>query len=147
MRRILFQICLFLFTFSLVFSQFKKDLPNMNAFPQLGLDNSSSSTLFSPSRLQMNHGINFSISSVGGKTFNIGSYTSSLSYLLKPNLMLRSNFTLFQIPGTLGQQGEVGYDISLSYKPSKNSIIQFSVQKFPSIYNKSFSPFSLNQIN
>ena len=147
MRRILFQICLFLFTFSLVFSQFKKDLPNMNAFPQLGLDNSLSSTLFSHSQLQMNHGINFSISSVGGKTFNIGSYTSSLSYLPKPNLMLRSNFTLFQIPGTLGQQGEVGYDISLSYKPSINSIIQFSVQKFPFIYNKSFSPFSLNQID
>ena len=147
MRRFLSQICLFLLTISLVFSQFKKDLPNMNALPQLGLDNSSSSTLFSPSRLQMNHGINFSISSVGGKTFNIGSYTSSLSYLLKPNLMLRSNFTLFQIPGTLGQQGEVGYDISLSYKPSINSIIKFSVQKFPFIYNKSFSPFSLNQIN
>ena len=147
MSRNLFQICLFIFTFSFVFSQFKKDLPNMNAFPQLDLGNSSLSTLFSPSRLQMNHGINFSVSSVGGKTFNIGSYTSSLSYLLKPNLMLRSNFTLFQIPGTLGQQGEVGYDISLSYKPSINSIIQFSVQKFPFIYNKSFSPFSLNQIN
>ena len=147
MSRNLFQICLFIFTFSFVFSQFKKDLPNMNAFPQLGLDNSLTSTLFSHSRLQMNHGINFSISSVGGKTFNIGSYTSSLSYLLKPNLMLRSNFTLFQIPGTLGQQGELGYDISLSYKPSINSIIQFSVQKFPFIYNKSFSPFSLNQIN
>ena len=147
MSRNLFQICLFIFTFSFVFSQFKKDLPNMNAFPQLDLGNSSLSTLFSPSRLQMNHGINFSISSVGGKTFNTGSYTNSLSYLLKPNLMLRSNFTLFQIPGTLGQQGEVGYDISLSYKPSKNSIIQFSVQKFPFIYNKSFSPFSLNQIN
>ena len=147
MRRFLFQICLFLLTFSLVFSQFKKDLPNMNAFPQLGLDNSSSSTLFSPSRLQFNHGINFSNSSDGGKTFNTGSYTKSLSYLLTPNLMLRSNFTLFQIPGTLEQQGEVGYDISLSYKPSINSIIQFSVQKFPFIYNKSFSPFSLNQIN
>jgi hypothetical protein len=51
------------------------------------------------------------------------------------------------MPGTLGQQGEVGYGISLAYKSSKNSIIQFSVQKFPFIYKKSFSPFSLNQIN
>ena len=147
MRRILFQICLFLLTCSLAFSQFKKDLSHVNAFPPLGLENSSSPTLFSPSRLQMNHGINFSISSVGGKTFNTSSYTNSLSYLLKPNLLLHSKFTLFQVPGTMGQQGEIGYDINLSYKPSKNSIIQFSVQNFPFIYNKSFSPFSLNQIN
>jgi len=147
MSRNLFQICLFIFTFSFVFSQFKKDLPNMNAFPQLDLGNSSLSTLFSPSRLQMNHGINFSVSSVGGKTFNTGSYTNSLSYLLKPNLMLQSNFILFQMPGNLGQQSELGYDISLSYKPSRNSMIQFSVQKFPFTYNKSFSPFSLNQVN
>ena len=147
MRRILFQTCLFLLTCSLIFSQFKKDLPNINAFPQLGLGNSSLSTLFSPSRLQMNHGVHFSVSSVGGKTFNTGSYTNSLSYFLKPNLMLRSNFTLFQMPGTLAQQNELGYDISLSYKPSKNSMIQFSVQKFPFTNNKSFSPFSLNQIN
>ena len=147
MSRNLFQICLFIFTFSFVFSQFKKDLPNMNAFPQLDLGNSSLSTLFSPSRLQMNHGINFSVSSVGGKTFNTGSYTNSLSYLLKPNLMLQSNFTLFQMPGNLGQQSELGYDISLSYKPARNSMIQFSVQKFPFTYNKSFSPFSLNQVN
>jgi len=147
MSRILFQICLFIFTFSLVFSQFKKDLPNMNAFPQLDLGNSSLSTLFSPSRLQMNHGINFSVSNIGGKTFNTGSYTNSLSYFLKPNLMLRSNFTLFQMPENLGQQGELGYDVSLLYKPSRNSMIQFSFQKFPFTNNKSFSPFSLNQIN
>ena len=147
MKRILFQICLFLLTFSFVFSQFKKDLPNMNAFPHLSLGNSSLSTLFSPSRLQMNHGISFSASSIGGKTFNTRSYTNSLSYLLKPNLVLQSNFTLFQMPETLGQQGDLEYDISISYKPSKNSMIQFSVQKFPFTYNKSFSPFSLNQIN
>ena len=119
----------------------------MNAFPPLGLGNSSSTTLFSPSRFQMNHGINFSVNSIGGKTFNTSSYTNSLSYLLKPNLSLHSKFTLFQVPGTMGQQGEIGYDINLSYKPSKNSIIQFSVQNFPLIYNKSFSPFSLIQID
>jgi len=119
----------------------------MNAFPQLDLGNSSLSTLFSPSRLQMNHGINFSVSNIGGKTFNTGSYTNSLSYFLKPNLMLRSNFTLFQMPENLGQQGELGYDVSLLYKPSRNSMIQFSFQKFPFTNNKSFSPFSLNQIN
>ena len=147
MRQILFQICLFLLTFSFVFSQFKKDLPSMNAFPQLGLGKSSLSTLFSPNRLQMNHGISFSVSSVGGKTFNTGSYTNSISYLLRPNLMLQSNFTLFQMPETLGQQGDLGYDISLSYKLSKNSMIQFSVQKNSFTHYKSFSPFSLNQIN
>jgi hypothetical protein len=95
----------------------------------------------------MNHGINFSVSNIGGKTFNTGSYTNSLSYFLKPNLMLRSNFTLFQMPENLGQQGELGYDVSLLYKPSRNSMIQFSFQKFPFTNNKSFSPFSLNQIN
>ena len=147
MRRILFQICFFLLTGCLVFSQFKKDLPIMHSFPHLGLADSSPSTLFSPTRLQINHGFIFSVSTFDGKSFNTSNYTNSISYFLKPNLLLRSNFTLFQIPRTLGQQGEIGYDLSLSYKPSKNSIIQFSVQKFPFIYNKSISPFSLNQIN
>lgn len=145
MRRILFQISIFLLTGSVIFGQFKKDIPDMSTFPLMGLGNSSSSPLFSPDRLQMNHGFNFSISSLGGKSFNTSSYTNSISYLLKPNLMLHSNFTLFQTPGTLGQQGEIGYDLSLSYKPSKNSMIQFSVQKLPFNYRRSFSPFSLNQ--
>ena len=111
MRRILFQICFFLMTGCLVFSQFKKDLPSMNAFPHLGLADSSPSTLFSPTRLQINHGFNFSVSTFGSKSFNTNSYTNSISYLLKPNLLLRSNFMLFQIPRTLGQQGETGYDL------------------------------------
>ena len=144
MRRISIQIYLFLLTGSLVFGQFKKDLPDVNTFPPLGLGHSSTFNLFSPDRFQINHGFNFSVSTFGGKSFNTSSYTNSISYLLKPNLLLRSNFTLFQIPGNLGPQGEIGYDLSLSYKPSKNSIIQFSVQKIPVNYHRSFSPFSLN---
>ena len=134
MRLFSIQICLILFFGNLVFSQFKKDAQALNSFPDLNFGDSVSSPLFSPDRLQMNHGFNFNISSLGGKSFNTSSYTNTLSYMLKPNLLFRSNFTLFQVPGDLTQQSEIGYDLSLTYKPTQNSIFQFSIQKYPILY-------------
>lgn len=128
------QICLILLSGNFIFGQFKKDADALNSFPNLNIGNSVSPSLFSPDRLQMNHGFNFSINSLGGKAYNSSSYTNTLSYILKPNILLQSNFTLFQVPGNLAQQSEIGYDLSLTYKPTQNSIFQFSIERYPFPY-------------
>ncbi|MBH49620.1 MAG: hypothetical protein CMG69_02565 [Candidatus Marinimicrobia bacterium] len=128
------QICLILLSGNFTFGQFKEDADALNSFPILNIGNSVSPSLFSPNRLQMNHGFNFSINSFNGKAYNTNSYTNTLSFILKPNLLLQSNFTLFQVPGNLVQQSEIGYDLSLTYKPTQNSIFQFSIQKYPFPY-------------
>ena len=141
------QICLILLSGNFILGQFKKDAVVLNSFPVLNIGNSVSPSLFSPDRLQMNHGFNFSINSLGGKAVNTSSYTNTLSYMLKPNLLLQSNFTLFQIPGNLAQQSEIGYDLSLTYKPTQNSIFQFSIQKYPFPYRHSSSSNILRNYN
>ena len=139
------QICLILLSGNFIFGQFKKDADALNSFPNLIIDNSVSPSLFSPDRLQMNHGFNFSINSLGGKAYNSSSYTNTLSYILKPNILLQSNFTLFQVPGNLAQQSEIGYDLSLTYKPTQNSIFQFSIERYPFPYRHlSYSNISRN---
>ena len=128
------QICLILISGNFIFGQFKKDADALNSFPVLNIGNSVSPSLFSPDRLQMNHGFNFSINSLGGKAYNSSSYTNRLSYILKPNLLLQSNFTLFQVPKNLAQQSEISYDLSLTYQPTQNSIFQFSIERYPFPY-------------
>ena len=116
----------------------------LETFPRLNLGNTSG-PLFSPEQMQMNHGFNFSMGSMGDKVFNSSSYTNSMSFMLKPNLLLRSNISIFQLPVNFNKGGEIGYDLSLLYKQTENSLLQFTVQKLPMFYSNSYSPFSLTK--
>ena len=144
MNHISNKILIFLGVLSIVFCQFKKDAEVLETFPRLNFGNTSG-PLFSPDQMQMNHGFNFSMGSMDGKVFNSSSYTNSMSFMLKPNLLLRSNISIFQLPANFNKGGEIGYDLSLLYKPTENSLLQFTVQKLPMFYSNSYSPFSLTK--
>ena len=145
MKHFLNYILAFLCTGTLVFCQFKKDVEKLHSLPSLSLV-TPPSTLFSPNQLKINHGFNLSVSSFGGKTVQMGSYTNSLSYLFKPNVLLQSNVTLYQIPGTFQPSSEIGYDLTLSYQPWEHSIFHISILKHPLGLRSSLSPFSLDKI-
>jgi hypothetical protein len=144
MKHFLNHILVILSAGSLIFCQYKIDVEKLHSLPSLGMV-TSPSTLFSPDHLNINHGFNLSVSSIGGKTVQMGSYTNSLSYLFKPNVLLQSNFTLYQMPGTFQQLSEIGYDLTLSYQPWEHSIFHFSIQKHPIGLGSSLYPFSLDK--
>ena len=83
-----------------------------------------------------------SVGTIGNRVYNSNSYTTSLSYNFNPKLILLSDISIFQLSSNFNRDADIGYDLSLLYKPTENSLFIFSVKKNPSVYyNK--SPFLL----
>ena len=84
---------------------------------------------------------------------SIAGYTNNISYLINENLLFNSNITLFKqnspynskMPGSLNQMN-VGYDLGLRYRSSKNSFIELKFQSFPYYKSSNQSSFLNSQL-
>lgn len=135
---------LFIFLFNILLAQFRAELPTQSLPTNLNgeLDQNNSLSFFNPNNFDINYGFTMSMSSSGGQSYSVAGFTNNISYLLKENLQLDANVTLYKSQSPFQSKSEnfngldIGYDAGLTYKPSKNSFLQFRFQKIP--YNQGF---------
>ncbi|MFH1853669.1 MAG: hypothetical protein ABIA75_15135 [Candidatus Neomarinimicrobiota bacterium] len=132
------QILVFSLLVSLAAAQFKNDVPRVDFPAELeNLQSADSGSLFDPSRFQMQHGFSMSMSSFGGQSFGVGAYTNYMSFLLRDNLRLTTNFSLIQPSMLSGVEaanrldGQVGYGAQLQYQPRPNLLLEVGFQTYP----------------
>ena len=137
MERIIIKT-LSLFCFLCVsFAQFRSEMPEMSLPSNLNgeLDTFHQSGLFDQSRLNFSHGFNLSMITGNQSSIAIASLNNHATYLIFENLILNANISLHKTnhysQQPLSEQIHIGYDAALSYKPSKNSILQFRLQNIP----------------
>jgi len=130
---------LFIFLFETLFAQFRTELP-INTLPTNlngELDKKSSLFSFNPENLDINYGFTMSMLSSKGQSQSVAGFTNNISYMLKENLKLDANITLYKSqtpfnPNSNFSNGlDIAYDAGLTFKPSENSFLQFRFQKIP----------------
>ncbi|NOZ04443.1 MAG: hypothetical protein GXO92_07570 [FCB group bacterium] len=133
-----------------IWGQFKSDVPQVSMPSGLtGQSGQYSGSWLDPSRFNMQHGFSVSMLRVGQQTLSVGSYTNQMTFMLRNNLRLQTNFTLMQpAMRSLGPQssainGQVYYGASLEYRPLKNTLLQFSFNNYPYYTRQAYSPFQL----
>ncbi len=126
--------------------QFISELPR-NKIPR-NLDSQEErhiNILGTSNRFNINHGFSTSMISDGINFHSISGINNNFSYRLSNNLTLNGNLGLYlmqsplQSQNFLTEQLSMAYDASITYKPFKNSILQFRIQKIP--HKKNYSPF------
>lgn len=142
-------------TFSLVLlsgvllAQFKSDIQRID-FPQelSNMNALESRSLFDPSRFQMNHNFSMSMMSMGGMSMGVGAYTNFMSFALRENLHLTTNFSLVK-PSVMQAansqnllEGQVYYGAHLEYRPNDNTVLQLGFQTAPGYLNY-FRPMNI----
>ena len=126
-----------LFYFSLVYSQFKHDLPIPPLNTDTNIKYNKLSSLFNLDNINMNHG--FSISSLNYNSLNISvaQYINSIDFSLSENIDFNSKVTISKrsIPSSIFNQNQspisVGYDFSLKYQTSNNSFFKLNIHSNP----------------
>jgi len=141
-----FNSIIVVFIFSTLNAQFISELPINNVPKNLGRQEESyTDVIKTPSRFNINHGFSTSMISDGKTFYSISGINNNFSYSLLNNLTFNGNVGLYlmqsplQNHNPLMEQLSMAYDASITYQPSKNSILQFRIQKIP--YQKSYSPF------
>ena len=152
MKTILYIALLFL-VFDETYAQFRHETP-INSLPtNLNGELENSSSIFSPNRININHSFSMSMHNINNHSTSIAGYTNNISYLINENLLFNSNITLYkqnaqynsQMPGSLSQLN-VGYDLGLKYRYSKNSFLELKVQSFPYYQSSNQSSFLNSQL-
>ncbi|MFL2998451.1 MAG: hypothetical protein ACJZ1Q_06890 [Candidatus Neomarinimicrobiota bacterium] len=152
MKTILYIALLFL-VFDDTYAQFRHETP-INSLPtNLNGELENSSSIFSPNRININHSFSMSMHNINNHSTSIAGYTNNISYLINENLLFNSNITLYkqnaqynsQMPGSLSQLN-VGYDLGLKYRYSKNSFLELKIQSFPYYQSSNQSSFLNSQL-
>tara|TARA_S200000501_G_scaffold310513_1_gene300749 strand:+ start:27 stop:494 length:468 start_codon:yes stop_codon:yes gene_type:complete len=152
MKTILYIALLFL-VFDETYAQFRHETP-INSLPtNLNGELENSSSIFSPNRININHSFSMSMHNINNHSTSIAGYTNNISYLINENLLFNSNITLYkqnaqynsQMPGSLSQLN-VGYDLGLKYRYSKNSFLELKIQSFPYYQSSNQSSFLNSQL-
>ena len=151
-KAILYFTLLFLL-FEDAYSQFRHETP-INSLPtNLNGELENSSSIFNPHRININHSFSMSMHNINNQNTSIAGYTNSISYLISEDLLFNSNITLYKqnspynskIPGSLNQFN-VGYDLGLRYRSSKNSYLELKVQSLPYYQSYNQNPFLNSQL-
>ena len=152
MKTILYFTLLFL-VFEDTYAQFRHKTP-INSLPtNLNGELESSSSIFSPHRFNISHSFSMSMDNINNYSTSIAGYTNNISFLINENLLFNSNITLYkqnspynsQMPRSLNQLN-VGYDLGLKYRSSKNSFLELKVQSLPYYQNYNQSSFLYSQL-
>tara|TARA_B100000575_G_scaffold209444_1_gene170627 strand:+ start:299 stop:751 length:453 start_codon:yes stop_codon:yes gene_type:complete len=135
-----------IFIFTTLSGQFISELPVSNPSMNLGSqDENYINVIKTSNRFNINHGFSTSMISNGKNFYSISGINNNFSYSLLNNLTLKGNigFYIMQSPiqnqNPLTEQLSMSYDASITYKPFKNSILQFRIQKIP--HPKNYYPF------
>ena len=152
MKVILYFTLLFL-VFEDTYAQFRHKTP-INSLPtNLNGELENSSSIFSPYRININHSFSMSMHNINNHSTSIAGYTNNISFLINENLLFNSNITLYkqdspynsQMSGALNQLN-VGYDLGLKYRSSKNSFLELKVQSLPYYQSYNQSSFLNSQL-
>lgn len=152
MKTILYFTLLFI-VFEDTYAQFKHETPIKSLPTNLNGELDNSSSIFSLHRININHSFSMSMHNFNNHSTSIAGYTNNISYLINENLLFNSNITLFKqnspynskMPGSLNQMN-VGYDLGLRYRSSKNSFIELKFQSFPYYKSSNQSSFLNSQL-
>ena len=152
MKTILYFTLLFI-VFEDTYAQFKHETPIKSLPTNLNGELDNSSSIFSLHRININHSFSMSMHNINNHSTSIAGYTNNISYLINENLLFNSNITLYkqnspynsQMPGSLNQLN-VGYDLGLRYRSSKNSFLELKVQSYPYYQSYNQSSFLNSQL-
>ena len=151
MRHIFKPLLTEIFLSGIILAQFRMDVPTQTLPTNLNgeLDTQPSLSLFDPARFDMSYGFSMSMMSMGGQSVSMAGFTNRVTYMAMNNLRLDANVTLyktqlpFQQQGALMNQLDVAYDAGITYQPTKNSFLQFRLQRYPHIQRyQTHSPFN-----
>ena len=141
-----FSLIFILFIISSLNGQFISELPINNTPRNFGSQEEGHVDVIKTSnRFNINHGFSTSMISDGKNLYSISGINNNFSYSFLNNLTLNGNIGLYlmksplQNQNPLTEQLSMSYDASITYKPFKNSILQFRVQKIPN--PKNYYPF------
>ncbi|MFT5142460.1 MAG: hypothetical protein ACI80V_001356 [Rhodothermales bacterium] len=155
MRHAFFVACMLLLVFGTApaSAQLRTEATHIDAPVRLydtGGSGFSLNKYFSPAHFQMSHSIEMSSSSYGG---SLGMYTNSMAWQFSDKLAARVDVAMAYAPGgegsttgmlsnnaLNGQGGRIFLrNAEVAYRPTENSIIQFSIQQNP--YGNHMSPY------
>ena len=144
-KNILYFLSVFLFN-GIISSQFINDIPLQKLPTNLNGELENSFSIFDSNRLNINHGFSMSMHNINNQNISIAGYTNNISYLFSENLLLSSKLMLYKENTPFNSnnlvstnQLNMGYELGLKYRPSKNSFLELKVQSLPysQIYNQS----------
>ena len=127
---------------NITFAQLKHNLPIQQLPSNLNNELENSFSIFDLNRLNINHGFSMSNVYSNGQNISIAGYTNSIYYLFNENLIFNSNITLYKENSPIHlnnlkmNQLNIGYELGLKYKPSKNSFIELNIQSLPFYQNQ-----------
>ena len=136
---------------ALASAQFRLDVPTKTLPSNLNgeLDTEPSLSLFDPARFDISHGFSMQMMSIAGKSVSMTGFTNQITYLAQDNLNLFANVTLFKTQMPFQQQGllinhlDISYDAGITFQPTKNSFLEFRIQKIPHYQrHQAYSPFN-----
>jgi len=122
-----------------VMSQLRSDLP-MKGLPinTQGLSKVQNLSILDPNRFSINHSFGMSMTSFGGNSLSLGSYTNQMNYMIKDNMRLSTSFSLSSPMNGINPYANNGlggtqifYGASLDYQPTKNLFVKFSMDNYP----------------
>ena len=135
-----------IFIFTTLRGQFISELPINNTPVNVGSQDENYVNLIKTSnRFNINHGFSASMISDGKNFYSVSGINNNFSYNFLNNLTLDGNIGLYLMQSPLQNQNplikqlSMSYDASITYKPFKNSILQFRIQKIPN--PKNYYPF------
>tara|TARA_X000001036_G_C20319790_1_gene659985 strand:- start:156 stop:623 length:468 start_codon:yes stop_codon:yes gene_type:complete len=153
MKKTILYFILFFLINEDAFPQFRHDTPIQSLPTNLNGELDNSSSIFSPNRININHSFSMSMYNINNQNTSIATYTNNISYLVNKNLIFNSNISLYKqnspynskILGSLNQY-DIGYDLGLKYRSSKNSFLELKIQSLPYYQNYNQSSFLNNQL-
>jgi|TARA_B100001094_G_C18101575_1_gene756052 hypothetical protein len=153
MKKTILYFILFFLISEDVFSQFRHNTPVQSLPTNLNGELDNTSSIFNPNRININHSFSMSMHNINNQNTSVAGYTNNISYLLNENLIFNSNITLYKQnspyssknPGSLNQFN-IGYDLGLKFRASKNSFLELKVQSFPYFQNYNQNSFLNNQL-
>lgn len=145
-------IVIILTVISVGFAQYKTSLQNDNyIFDSQSQQSSGISSLFDPSRFNMNHSFSMSMLNTNNMSVGLASYTNNMNFTLRDNLRLQTYITFLQ-PKVLSstsynpyEDTQLYFDATLNYNPTPNTHLIFSFGNYPSYRSYYSSPFLFNR--
>ena len=146
------QILTNFFIIGIVAAQLRSEIPISSLPSNLNgeLDVKTSFSFIDPNHFNISHGFMTSMISNGNSLYSVTGLTNRISYQIFDKLIFNANigFYMAQVPlqnnNPLNQQLSISYDTAITYKPTKNSFLQFRLQKLPHIKKyQTYSPFNL----
>ncbi len=153
MKKTILYFILFFLISEDVFSQFRHNTPVQSLPTNLNGELDNTSSMFNPNRININHSFSMSMYNINNQNTSVAGYTNNISYLINENLLLNSNITLYnqnspyssKSSGSLNQYN-LGYDLGLKYRASKNSFLELKIQSLPYFQRHYQSSFLNNQL-